>query len=92
MCKKDVSSSMVILQILTGERFCSRNKHPLIQQKSGAILSLAPVQCGSTGVAQVAFVREGCVIPLYVPELGLAGFRLECSSPMVDVFIHVTAL
>lgn len=33
------------------------------------------------------------MIPLYVPELGLAGFRLECSSPMaVDAFIHVTAL
>lgn len=55
--------------------------------------SLGPVQCGSTGVAQVAFGRQGCVIRLYVPESGLAGFRLECSSPMaVDVFIHVTAL
>lgn len=55
--------------------------------------SLAPVQCDNTSVAQVAFIREGSVILLSVPELGLAGFTLECSSPMaVDVFTHVTAL
>lgn len=55
--------------------------------------SLAPVQCDNTSVAQVAFIREGSVILLSVPELGLAGFTLECSSSMaVDVFTHVTAL